>query len=129
MPVEISSIPLPSRSTSTSTEDSLVTRSTRPVRGPTPMRFPPCGFMASHSQAQAVSWRPTRRLGDAGPAKRLEERIVLAVQPRGDPEPARQAHVAHEHTAVEQALPDGGLVVEPAEQHEVRVRGHGLAPL
>ena len=47
--------------------------------------------------------------------------MVSASRPSRDPEPARDADVAHQHAPVEQALPGRGLVAELAEQHEVGV--------
>ena len=98
--------PVPSRSSSTRTFDSLVCRSTRAVL-----------LMLGSSRPRAAPrsaprGRPSSRRGC-----------------RRHPQPAVRTRLADQHAAVEQPLPDGVPVGEAAEQHEVRVAvGDASAP-
>ncbi len=93
--------PVPSRSISTTTFDSLVTRSTRPTR----------------AHAYSVSSTSTSLATS-------QERVVLLRGADGDPQPVRDPDVPDQHAAVQERLPRPRGVGEPAEQHEVRVAGH-----
>src|SRR3954452_3765528 len=99
-PVATSVRPLPSRSSETTTFDSLVARSTRAVR---PMS--------------------SDHLSDCG-----EEGVALLGRPDADAQPARQPDVAHQDPPIQQSLPLKRLVVEAAEQHEVGVAVDDVEP-
>src|SRR3954471_7849247 len=92
-PVATSVRPLPSRSSETTTFDSLVARSTRAVR---PMS--------------------SDHLSDCS-----EEGVALLGRPDTDAQPSWQPDVAHQDAPIQQSLPLHGLVLEAAEQHEVGV--------
>src|SRR3954447_25264822 len=98
----MSPTPVPSRSISTTSLVSLVARSTRAVR-----------LMGSVSQRGAALRRDLTQCGEEGGG--------LHGRARRDPQPAGQADVTDQDVVVEQRLPGGGGVAEPAEQHEVGV--------
>src|SRR6185437_838513 len=89
-PVAISVRPRPSRSSETTTFDSLVARSTRAVR---PMS--------------------SDHLSDC-----RKECLALLGRADTDAQPPGQSHVAHQDALIEQRLPLHRLVGEPAEEHE-----------
>src|SRR3954452_3721313 len=92
-PVEISVRPLPSRSSATTTFDSLVARSTCAVR---PMS--------------------SDHLSDCG-----EECVALLGRANADAQPPRQPDVSDQDAPIQQCLPLHGLVRKATEEHEVGV--------
>ena len=93
--------PVPSRSISTTTFDSFVTRSTRPTL-----------FMPVSVSSTSTSLR------------HLQERVVLLRRADRDPQPVRDPDVPDQHPALQEGPPRPRGVGEPAEQHEVRITGH-----
>src|SRR4051812_44183318 len=83
--------PVPSRSSSTSTDDSLVVRSIRAV-------LPTVDLLTG-----------------------AQERVVVGRGADGGPQVAGNVQITDEHAAVQVLLPGRTRVGEDAEQHEVRV--------
>src|SRR5215467_4070797 len=150
-PVLTLAVPVPSRSSSTTTEVSLVTRSRRADL----IALPPSRALRSgraggapDSRVGGGSSAPGRRNAVAafGPApaaswacllagarqrgqQRGAERVHLGRGAGGHPQPAGRAGLPDQHPPLQQGLPYRVRVTEPAEQHEVRVRVRHREPL
>ena len=106
-PVEISVWPVPSRSISTSTLVSLVTRSTRPIRF-TPAPRPSRTFSRSSDSASRATQKASF---SSGVPTVTRSRPGMPTSRIRTPRSRKACHAA-------------GRVGEPPEQHEVRVAGH-----
>src|SRR5471030_1888540 len=112
----MSTLPVPSSSSSTRTSDSLVVRFTRALR------LTPRTSRTFGSRLNLPVWPCPLAGRIRGHLEQcLFERGHLSRRPDADPEPGRRPGLTNQYTAVEQTLPDSVSIGELAEQHEVGV--------